>query len=177
MLSFPEPCSTTCWIVSPVVSPAGADDSGGLTTVVLNPELVPVLVDTLDVATVSPGELSAPDGVAQVSFPITEVDGKDIEHSGGLEFTPVGGGSLEITEFEVDLRSGVLSADETSLNGEELGEVDVFELGDAQEINGEVPSCDGVQAGLTLTSDAAAALGAPDFAGAFVGDACVVPED
>ena len=73
--------------------------------------------------------------------------------------------------------SGVLSADETELNGKELGEVDIFELGDAQEINGEVPSCDGVQAGLTLTAGAAAALGAPDFAGAFVGDACVVPED
>ncbi len=162
-----------------IIAPsAGADeDSGGVTTVVLNPELVPVLVDTLGVATISPGELSAPDGVAQVSFPITEVDGKEIEHSGGLAFTPVGGGSLEITEFEVDLRSGVLSADETSLNGKELGEVDIFELGDVQEINGEVPSCDGVQAGLTLTADAAAALGAPDFAGAFVGDACVVPED
>ena len=132
--------------LSVVLAPsAGADeDSGGVTTVVLNPELVPVLVDTLGVATISPGELSAPDGVAQVSFPITEVEAKEIEHSGGLQFSPVGGGSLTITEFEVDLRSGVLSADETSLNGERLGEVDIFQLGD------------------------------PAFAGAFVGDACVV---
>jgi hypothetical protein len=150
--------------------------SAGVTTVVLNPELVPVLVDTLSVAPIAPGELSAPGGVAQVSFPITEVDAKEIEHSGGLQFTTVDGGTLRITEFEVDLQSGVLSADETTLDGANLGEVDIFELGEAQPINGEVPSCDGVQAGLTLTEGAAAALGAPDFAGAFVGDACVVPE-
>jgi hypothetical protein len=159
---------------------ADSDDSkkraGGTTTVVLDPDLVPVLVDTLGVAPIAPGELSAPGGVAQVSFPITEVDGKDIEHSGGLQFTPVGGGTLQITEFEVDLTRGVLSADETSLNGKKLGEVDIFRLGEAQPINGAVPSCDGVQAGLTLTPEAAAALGAPDFAGAFVGDACVVPK-
>ena len=112
-----------------------------------------------------------------MSFPITEVDGKEIEHSGGLTFSPIGGGSLRITEFEVDLRNGVLSADETTLNGKKLGEVDIFELGAAQSINGEVPSCDGTQAGLTLTPGAAAALGDPSFAGAFVGDACVVPKD
>jgi len=155
----------------------GEEDSYGTTTVVLDPELLPVLVETLAVAPVEPGELSAPDGVAQVSFPITEVEDDEIEHSGGLSFTPVGGGSLEITEFEVDVESGVLSADETELDGEELGEVDIFELGDAQPIDGEVPSCDGVQAGLTLTHEAAAALGAPDFAGAFVGNACVVPTE
>jgi hypothetical protein len=177
--------TTGALALTAVIAPsAGASDhseesskrSSGVTTVVLNPELVPILVDTLAVAPIAPGELSAPGGVAQVSFPITEVDGKEIEHSGGLQFTPVGGGSLEITEFEVDLQSGVLSADETSLNGKKLGEVDIFTLGEAQPINGEIPSCDGVQAGLTLTPEAAAALGAPDFAGAFVGDACVVPK-
>jgi hypothetical protein len=63
------------------------------------------------------------------------------------------------------------------LDGQELDEVDIFELGAAQPIDGEVPSCDGTQAGLTLTPEAAAALGAPSFAGAFVGDACVVPSD
>jgi hypothetical protein len=152
-----------------------ADRQGGATTVVLNPELVPILVEELNVAPIPPAELSAPGGVAQVSFPITEVEGKEIEHSGGLQFSPIGGGSLQITEFEVDLRSGVLSADETTLNGQRLGEVDIFQLGAAQPINGEVPSCAGIQAGLTLTPEAAAALGAPDFAGAFVGDACVVP--
>jgi hypothetical protein len=167
---------------SAVLAPAaGASDddhrSSGTTTVVLNPELVPVLVDTLKVKPIEPGELTAPGGVAQVSFPITEVEDDEIEHSGGLEFTPVGGGSLKITEFEVELDDGVLSADETKLNGKKLGEVDIFELGEAQPINGEVPSCDGIQAGLTLTPEAAAALGAPDFDGAFVGNACVVPTD
>jgi hypothetical protein len=146
----------------------------GTTTVVLSPDLVPVLVDTLKVMPIKPGMLSAPHGVAQVSFPITEVERDEIEHSGGLQFTPVGGGSLRVTDFEVELDDGVLAA-ETKLNGKRLGEVDIFTLGKAQKINGKVPSCDGVQAGLTLTRKAAAALGAPDFAGAFVGDACVVP--
>ncbi len=168
-------------VLAPSAGASTGDDewnkrSAGVTTVVLNPELLPVLVDTLAVKPIKPGELSAPGGVAQVTFPITDVEGKEIEHSGGLRFSPVGGGSLKITEFEVDLRSGVLSADETKLNGKQLGEVDIFHLGEAQPINGEIPSCDGVQAGLTLTPEAAAALGAPDFAGAFVGNACVVPK-
>jgi hypothetical protein len=165
-------------IIAPSAGASTDDDhpASGATTVVLDAELLPVLVEQLEVAPVEPAELSAPGGLAQVSFPITEVDSKEIEHRGGLQFTPVGGGSLRITEFEVDLRSGVLSADETTLNGKELGEVDIFELGEARPIDGEVPSCEGTQAGLTLTSDAAAALGAPSFAGAFVGDACVVPE-
>ena len=163
-------------IIAPSADASTDDDHGrgGATTVVLNPELLPVLVETLQVAPIAPAQLSAPGGVAQVSFPITEVEGKEIEHSGGLQFSPVGGGSLQITEFEVDLRSGVLSADETSLNGQQLGEVDIFMRGEAQPINGAVPSCDGTQAGLTLTPGAATALGAPDFAGAFVGNACVV---
>ncbi len=159
-----------------LMAPAASASTGGATTVVLNPDLVPVLVDTLKVAPIAPGELTAPGGVAQVSFPITEVDRKEIEHRGGLQFTPVGGGSLKITRFEVNLRKGVLSAEKTRLNGKKLGEVDIFQLGAAQPINGAIPSCDGVQAGLTLTPGAAAALGAPDFAGAFVGNACVVPK-
>ena len=166
-------------ILAPAAAASSDDDhrSAGATTVVLDPELVPVLVETLKVEPVGTAELSAPDGVAQVSFPITEVERDEIEHSGGLRFTPIGGGSLKITEFEVELDDGVLSADETKLNGKKLGEVDIFVLGEAQPINGEVPSCDGTQAGLTLTAEAAAALGAPSFAGAFVGDACVVPTD
>src|SRR4029450_8911545 len=138
----------------------GANGRAGATTVVRSPELLPVLVEDLAVAPLSSAKLSAPGGVAQVSFPITDVDGTEIEHSGGLRFSPVGGGSLEITEFEIDLRSGVLTADETTLNGQQLDEVDIFRLGAAQPINGAVPSCAGTQAGLTLTPDAAAALGA-----------------
>jgi hypothetical protein len=159
-----------------LMAPAASASTGGATTVVLNPDLVPVLVDTLKVAPIAPGQLSAPGGVAQVSFPITELDGnEEIEHEGGLRFTPVGGGNLRITDFEIELQEGVLDA-ETRLNGKYLGQVDIFVLGEPQPINGEVPPCDGTQAGLTLTAGAAEALGAPDFAGAFVGNACVVPE-
>ncbi len=169
-------------VVSAMITPgiASADDhhgqwNKGTTTVVLNPDLVPVLVDTLKAMPIKPGMLSAPGGMAQVSFPITEVKKDEVEHAGGLRFTPVGGGSLRITNFEVELDDMVLEAD-TWLNGKDLGDVDVFVLGEAMPINGMVPDCDGVQAGLTLTADAAAALGAPDFEGAFVGDACVVPK-
>src|SRR6478735_10482436 len=150
-------------------------DRGGQTTVVLNPDLVPVLTQTLKVQVIKPGHLTAPAGVAQLSFPITEVEGKVIEHSGGLAFTPVGGGALRITRFDVNLKTGFLNA-KTVLNGKPLpGRVDIFALGAAKQINGALPTCAGTAAGLTLTPGAAKALGAPSFAGAFVGDACVVP--
>jgi hypothetical protein len=154
-----------------------AGDQDGRTTVVLNPKLVPVLTETLKVQTIRPGKLTAPGGVAQLSFPITEVEGKVISHAGGLSFTPVGGGSLRITNFDVNLRTGFLNA-KTVLDGKRLpGRVDIFALGAPKPINGAVPKCDGTQAGLTLTAGAAKALGAPSFAGAFVGDACVVPDE
>lgn len=154
-----------------------AGDQEGRTTVVLNPKLVPVLTETLKVRTIRPGKLTAPGGVAQLSFPITEVEGKVIEHAGGLSFTPVGGGSLRITNFDVNLRTGFLNA-KTVLDGKRLpGRVDIFALGAPKPINGAVPKCDGTQAALTLTAGAAKALGAPSFAGAFVGDACVVPDE
>jgi hypothetical protein len=160
-------------LVAPAAT-ASDHSAGGATTVVLNPELLPVLVDTLKVKPVAPAELSAPGGVAQVSFPITEVDEEEIEHEGGLRFATVDGGWLRITDFEIELDENVLDA-ETTLNGMDLGQVDIFALGDPQPVSGE-PSCAGIQAGLTLTAGAAEALGAPDFAGAFVGNACVVPE-
>jgi hypothetical protein len=151
------------------------DGNGGVTTVVLNPALLPAFTETLKVAPVSPATVSAPRGVVQASFPITEVEGKVIEHSGGLRFTPVGGGSLVIKKFDVNLRTGFLDA-RAKLNGKRLpSRVKVFRLGPVQSINGRVPSCEGTPAGLTLTPQAASALGAPSFAGAFVGDACVVP--
>jgi hypothetical protein len=154
---------------------SGDGDRAGVTTVVLDPALVPVLVDTLHVGPVAPATLTAPRGVTQASFPISEVEGKVIEHRGGLRFTPVGGGALRITQFDVDLGTGFLSA-RTSLDGKQLGRVDVFALGPVRAVAGEVPSCSGTPAGLTLTKQAATALGAPSFAGAFVGDACVVPQ-
>ncbi len=162
-------------MIAPGVASADDHHDLGTTTVVLNPDLLSVLVDDLKVEPIKPGMLSAPDGVAQVSFPITEVEDDEIEHSGGLRFTPVGGGSLEITEFEVEPPDGVLEA-EVELNGKELkDDVDIFTLGEPQRIDGAVPDCDGIQAGLSLTPEAAAALGAPSFSGAFVGDACVLP--
>jgi len=163
-------------MIAPGVASADDHHDLGTTTVVLNPDLLSVLVDDLEVAPIKPGMLSAPDGVAQVSFPITEVEDDEIEHSGGLRFTPVGGGSLKITEFEVELKDEELSADKTWLNGKQLGEVDIFDLVEAQEIEGE-PSCDGIRAGLALTSEAAGALGDEDFTGAWIGNACVVVAD
>jgi hypothetical protein len=146
-----------------------------VTTVIFDPEVVPVLLDTVKVQPVAPARVTAPDGMAQATFPIDEVEGKVIEHTGGLQFVPVGGGSLRITEFDVDLNTGFLTARATS-NGKRLpGRVDIFELGPVQPVNGEAPSCTGTPAGLTLTSQAAAALGAPALAGTFIGDACVVP--
>jgi len=166
-------------ITAAAAAPASAHerggDGGGRTTVVLNPELVPTLVNTLEVTPIAPGRLSAPGGVAQLSFPITEVEGKVVSHSGGLRFTPVGGGDLRITRFDVNLDTGYLTA-KARLNGTKLpGRVNVFALGPVRAVNGSAPACAGVAAGLTLTKDAAKALGAPAFAGAFVGDACVVP--
>ena len=112
----------------------------GVTTVVLNPALLPALTGTLKVAPVSPATVTAPRGVVQAAFPITEVEGKVIEHSGGLRFTPVGGGSLVIRNFDVNLRTGFLDA-RAQLNGERLpGRVDVFQLGPVQPINGRAPS-------------------------------------
>jgi hypothetical protein len=174
--------SAGAFLVGAIAAPAAASDSdhhkrgpAGFTTVVLDPALLPVLVDDLKVAPIRPARLSAPGGVTQVSFPITEVEDDEIEHRGGLRFTPIGGGSLKITEFEVELDDGVLEA-EVRLNGKKLkDDVDIFTLGEPQEIDGAVPDCAGTQAGLSLTPEAAAALGAPSFAGTFVGNACVLP--
>ena len=168
-------------LVSATAAPASAhtthqaDDESGRTTVVLNPALVPTLVNTLKVKALAPGRLTAPGGLAQVSFPITRVHKGVVSHAGGLGFTPVGGGNLRITSFDVNLNTGYLTA-KTRLNGTKLpGRVNIFALGPVQAINGMVPACSGVAAGLTLTADAANALGAPSFTGAFIGDACVVP--
>ena len=76
--------------------------------------------------------------MAQVSFPITEVEKDEVEHAGGLRFTPVGGGSLRITNFEVELDDMVLEA-ETWLNGKKLGDVDIFELGKASGSTARCP--------------------------------------
>ncbi len=159
-------------------TPAVADDdhdAGGVTTVVLNPQLVPVLVDTLKVAPIAPGTLTTPGGVAQVAFPISEIEDGVVSHKGGLRFQPVGGGVLKVKNFKVDTNTGLLTA-RAKLNGDRIkGRVPVFRLGPAQPINGATPACSGIAAGLTLTEQAASALGAPSFAGAFVGDACVAP--
>lgn len=165
-----------------LLAPAATADAGhgdphrhhGATTVVLNPDLVPVLVKTLKVKAIAPARLTAPGGAAQVAFPVTGVDDGVVGHVGGLEFTPVGGGDLRLTRFDINLDEGVLDA-KARLDGERLpGRVDLFTLGAPRPISGALPSCTGTAAGLTLTQAAAEALGAPSFAGAFVGDACVV---
>ena len=167
---------------SVLLAPAANADAGRAapsghqktTTVVLNPALVPVLVNTLKVRALAPAQLTAPGGVAQVSFPITDGEDGVIGHVGGLEFTPVGGGDLRVTNFDIHLATGLLDA-KAQLNGKRLpGRVNLFALGAPQPINGSLPACSGTAAGLTLTAAAANALGAPSFAGAFVGDACVV---
>lgn len=158
-------------------TPASADtgDGQGRTTVVLNPELVPTLVNLLHVRAVQPGRITANNGEVAASFPITDVDPGLISHSGGLAFDRVGGGTLKITSFTIDTTAGDLTA-KARLDGNRLADrVPVFTLGTVQPINGSAPSCSGVAAGLSLTPQAAAALGAPSFAGVFVGDACVVP--
>lgn len=174
--------SATALASTVLLAPAANADAGRgeahqhrkATTVVLNPELVPVLVNTLKVKPLAPGRLTAPGGVAQLSFPITHVEDGVVGHVGGLEFTPVGGGDLKLTRFDINLGTGLLDA-KARLNGQRLpGRVDLFALGAARPINGSVPACAGTAAGLTLTEAAAKALGAPSFAGAFVGDACVV---
>jgi hypothetical protein len=158
-----------------VASSAGAEekDSGGTTTVVLNPEVVPTLL-ALEVAPLRPGTLSAPGGLAQVAFPISEIENGVVGHAGGLRFTPIGGGELKIRNFDVDTNSGFLTAN-TWLDGKRIkGRVPIFQLGATQPISGQ-PPCGGIAAGLTLTNAAAGALGAPGAVGTFIGNACVVP--
>lgn len=158
-------------------TPALADDddqdAGGTTTVVLNQPLVSALL-ALGVAPVAPGTLSTPGGIAQVAFPITEVEDDEIEHSGGLTFTKAKAGVVTITRFEVDTEDGELTA-RTMVNGTRVGRRAIFDLGPTQAINsaGTVPACAGVAAGLTLTPFAGGALGVA--ADTFIGDACVVP--
>jgi len=147
----------------------------GVTRVVLNPDVVPVLVQDLKVRPIKPGTLTTTKrGKAVLAFPITDVQKNRVEHAGGLRFTPVGGGSLRITGFDVELKRGVLDA-HTRLNGKRLGEVDIFDLGKTQRIHGKKTPCNGIAAGLYLSEEAAGALNAPQFEGVFIGNACVKP--
>jgi hypothetical protein len=152
----------------------GSDDARGVTTVVLNQGLVPGLVG-LGVAPIRPGTLTAPGGVYQVAFPITEIEHGRVKHSGGLEFTKAAAGDVRITKFIVDTKKGVLTA-RTTIDGKRIGRLAIFTLGPVQEISpGVTPACSGIAAGLTLTPAAAGALLGDSTALAFVGDACVVP--
>jgi hypothetical protein len=150
------------------------NESKGLTTVVLNQGLVPALVG-LGVAPVSPGTLTAPGGVYQVAFPITEVEKRKIKHSGGLSFSKAAAGNVKITKFVANTKTGFLTA-KTSVNGQSIGRIAVFKLGPVQETSpGVTPPCAGVAAGLSLTPAAASALLGDATATAFIGDACIVP--
>jgi len=153
---------------------ARADEAEGATTVVLNPAVVSTLV-SLGVAPVAPGSLSAPGGVTQVAFPITNDPTHGlVYHAGGLDFAKASGHDVAITRFIVNTTSGFLTAS-ASVDGTAVGRIRVFKLVAAREINESVPSCAGIAAGLTLSQAAAAALGVPSAQGLFIGDACVVP--
>ena len=161
-------------------SPASAsvtrhqDAQEGTTTVVLNPAVVSTLV-ALGVAPVAPGTLTAPGGVYQVAFPIINDPTHGIvRHSGGLNFSKASGHDVRITRFNVNVNTGYLTA-RAKVDGQWVGRIRVFKLGAAQPINGSVPSCAGIAAGLSLTWAAADALGVPSATGLFIGDACVVP--
>jgi hypothetical protein len=148
------------------------ESHGGTTTVVLNQSIVGALVG-LGVAPVKPGTLTAPGGVYQVAFPITEIEHGKIAHRGGLEFTKAAAGDVKITKFVINTKTGLLTA-KTKVNGKYVGRLPIFKLGALQEVSpGVTPACTGIAAGLTLTPEAAGALGVP--AGLFIGDACVVP--
>lgn len=163
-----------------MAAPASALDGSteaavnGRTTVVLNQSLVGALVG-LGVAPVRPGTLTAPGGLYQVAFPITYVEDGRIGHSGGLDFSHAAAGDVKITNFVVNTNTGYLTA-KAKVNGKNIGRIPIFSLGAVQSVAaGVTPSCDGVPAGLTLTSTAAAALLGDASATAFIGDACVVP--
>jgi hypothetical protein len=148
------------------------ESQGGTTTVVLNQSIVGALVD-LGVAPVAPGTLTAPGGVYQVAFPITEIEHGKVGHRGGLEFTKAAAGDVKITKFVINTKTNLLTA-KTKVNGKYVGRLPIFKLGALQEVSpGVTPACTGIAAGLTLTPEAAGALGVP--AGLFIGDACVVP--
>ena len=168
--------ATGTLVLGLAAAPASAHEAresgGGTTTVVLNQSLVSGLVG-LGVAPVAPGTLTAPRGVYQVAFPITEVENGRIKHAGGLDFAKAAAGNVKITRFVVNTKTGFLTA-RTKVNGERVGRIPVFQLGAVQNVSpGYTPACAGVAAGLTLTPQAASALGVA--AGTFVGDACVVP--
>ena len=152
---------------------ASSASAASRTVVTVNPTALPTLL-AVGVAPVAPGNLTVGD-VVQASFPINgNLSGnrKVITHRGGLSFVPLGGGTLQITNFNIDLKRSQLTA-VTVLNGDELPfRVPVFDIGATQSIAGE-PACAGVHAGLTLTAAAAGALGAPGAAGAPIGNACV----
>lgn len=153
----------------------GEGENGGTTTVVLNQALVPTLVNTLGVTVVKPGELTAPNGLAQLAFPITEIEHGKVGHRGGLDFTKAAAGDVRVTKFVVDTNKGVLTA-KTKVNGKNIGRIAIFTLGATQEVApGVTPSCNGIAAGLSLTPAAASALLGDATATAFIGDACVSP--
>jgi len=141
-----------------------ADENEGTTTVVLNPAVVGTLV-SLGVAPVAPGTLTAPGGVYQLAFPITNDPTKGlVYHAGGLDFANASGHDVRITRFIVNTNTGFLTA-AAKVDGKWVGRIRVFKL----------PACAGIAAGLSLTRKAAGALGVPSARGLFIGDACVVP--
>jgi len=105
-----------------------ADENEGTTTVVLNPAVVGTLV-SLGVAPVAPGTLTAPGGVYQLAFPITNDPTKGlVYHAGGLDFANASGHDVRITRFIVNTNTGFLTA-AAKVDGKWVGRIRVFKLG------------------------------------------------
>ena len=109
--------------------------------------------------------------VLKVAFPITgNTKSGVVSHTGGLSFS-AGGTTVALTNYQIDLGSGVLSAN-AAVNGDSVGRIGFLDLGAVTTPQG----CD-ASAPLALNADAAAALtavfGAPNLTGAPVGVGCV----
>ena len=157
--------------VAGAVTPTGA--ARGVTTVTLDTATVSAL-EGLGVAPapVTPAVLGG--SPLQAAFPIVgNQKAGVVKHVGGLSLTG-GGETLTLTNYDIVLSGGVLTAD-AALNGTDLGRINLFDLASAPAGF----SCSGVAAELTLDAAAAGALsqvfGAPDLTGADIGTACVTP--
>jgi hypothetical protein len=164
--------STLALVAAAPASAAGLTQgkARGVTTVTLDAGTVGALGGlglSLGVLRPAGSDLS----VLKVAFPITgNAKSGVVSHTGGLSFSAEGT-TVTLTNYQIDLGSGVLSAN-AAVNGDSVGRIGFLDLGSAPAD----PACD-ASASLTLNEDAAGALTAvfeaPDLTGAPVGVGCV----